>query len=125
MLEGERDGKALSARVEAEAFEAFDRIVEIASAETKEVGARTKLAANLALLEHAQGKPTQKIISVNAHTAYSSAQEELAAINAELAEIRKAKGDVGGAEGHDAVGRVPDTECPAMPLPATNSGVSQ
>lgn len=84
-------GDALTARLDAEAMGALENIVAIANADAKEVGSRTKLAANLALLEHANGKPTQKILSVNAHTAYSSAQEEYAAIQSELEEIRRAK----------------------------------
>lgn len=84
-------GDALQARLDAEASQALENISQIANADAKEVGSRTKLAANIALLEHANGKPTQKIISVNAHTAYSSAQEEYAAIQSELEELRRAK----------------------------------
>lgn len=84
-------GDALQARLDAEASQALENISQIANADAKEVGSRTKLAANIALLEHANGKPTQKILSVNAHTSYSSAQEEYAAIQSELEELRRAK----------------------------------
>lgn len=89
-------GDALAARLDTEAMKALENVVEIANADAKEVGSRTKLAANLALLEHAHGKPTQKILSVNAHTSYSSAQEEYAAIQSELEEIRRAKAGAAG-----------------------------
>lgn len=84
-------GEALNGRLEAEAFSSLENISTIANSDAKEVGYRTKLAANLALLEHATGKPVQKILSVNAHTSYSSAQAEMEAIQSELAEIRRAK----------------------------------
>ncbi len=90
--------EALSARLEGEAFAALENISTIANADAKEVGSRTKLAANIALLEHATGKPVQKILSVNAHTSYSSAQAEMEAIQSELAEIRRAKEATGKGE---------------------------
>ncbi len=91
-------GEAISGRLEAEAFQALENISTIANADAKEVGSRTKLAANIALLEHATGKPVQKILSVNAHTSYASAQDEMAHIQSELAEIRRAKAATGKGE---------------------------
>lgn len=89
-------GEAIAGRLENEAFQALENISTIANADVKEVGSRTKLAANIALLEHATGKPVQKILSVNAHTSYASAQDEMAAIQSELAEIRRAKAGATG-----------------------------
>lgn len=80
------DGEEIKASIKSEALASLQKIVEIR--DNPEVSARVQLAAAQSLLEHAEGKPTQKILSVSATTTFSNEKDELAAIQAELRAIR-------------------------------------
>ena len=64
---------------------AINAIAEIA--ETSD-NPRVRLSANLALLEHAHGKPLQKVISSVSHTTHASPSEEMESIQQQLATLR-------------------------------------
>lgn len=49
---------------------------------------RVRLAAALALFEHANGKPVQKVISHSSHSVHATPQDEMDAIQQELAVLR-------------------------------------
>ena len=78
------------ARLDGYALDAVEGIAEIAFDERVDekgnpiVPTRVKLDARRTLLEHAHGKPTQKVLSVTASTHFSSEKEEYDAIISEL-----------------------------------------
>lgn len=85
---GNETGQDILGAIRSHAHDAINNIAEIANADPKEVGSRTKLAANVALLEHAHGKPVQKILAATSHTVLSP-QEEMASLNEELVRLRQ------------------------------------
>lgn len=90
-----RDGEELVGALKSYALEAIEAIHEIATDDREDsegrplVNARTKLAAHLSLLEHAHGKPVQKVVSDISHRVAASPTEEMEAIQSELSAIRK------------------------------------
>lgn len=52
---------------------------------------RVRLSAAQTILEHACGKPTQRVLSITAHTSYASASEEMADIQQQLEALRQAE----------------------------------
>lgn len=82
-----RDGEEISCVIKAEALASVEKLVELRDKSESE---RIQLAAATTLLEHAEGKPTQKVISLSATTTFSSEKEELESIQAELSALRNA-----------------------------------
>jgi hypothetical protein len=80
-------GQDLQAAVTAHAHDAINRLAEIASGDFKELGVRNVLAANLAIIDHSKGKPTQTILSSVSHSTME-ASEEMASIQQQLAALR-------------------------------------
>lgn len=82
--------KVIRARLDSYALESVEAIHEIAVNEECDsdgkplVSARVRLAAHTTLLEHSQGRPTQKVLSVSATTQFSSEREEYASVLEEL-----------------------------------------
>lgn len=80
----------IKAKLDTYAMEAVEAIHEMAtntevdSENRPLVPARVKLTAFTTLLEHSQGKPTQKVLSVSATTSFSSERDEYNAIMEEL-----------------------------------------
>lgn len=89
----EDKGSAIKARLDGYALEAVEEIHAIATdLRVDEDGkpltpTRVRLAAHTTLLEHSQGRPTQKVLSVSATTSFSSEREEYDACIAELKAI--------------------------------------
>lgn len=79
-------GQEVMAVVQGEALASVQKLVELRDGE--DVSQRIQLTAALALLEHATGKPTQKIVSISSTTTFSSEKEELENIQAELQALR-------------------------------------
>lgn len=86
----ENKEKVIKARLDGYALEAVEEIHAIATDSSCDtdgnplVPARVKLTAFTTLLEHSQGKATQKVLSVSATTSFSSDREEYDAILREL-----------------------------------------
>lgn len=83
-----RDGEDYQAAINTHAHNAINRIAEIASGDVKELGVRNVLSANQLLVEHAMGKPTQRIVSSVSHTTHASPDAEMADIQQQLAALR-------------------------------------
>lgn len=79
------DGEEIKACIKAEALASVQKLVSLRDFAENE---RVQLAAATTLLEHAEGKPTQKILSVSATTTFSNEKDELDAIQAELRAIK-------------------------------------
>lgn len=82
--------KVIRARLDGYALESVEEIHKIAVNEECDsdgkplVSARVRLAAHTTLLEHSQGRPTQKVLSVSATTQFSSEREEYQSVLEEL-----------------------------------------
>lgn len=79
-------GKDIMEVVKSEALASVETLVEIR--DDAEASARNRLSAAVALLEHAVGKPTQKVVSSSTVTHLSPA-DEMAKIQEELRIMRK------------------------------------
>lgn len=77
-------GEAVTGVLAAEALASVEKLVALRDGAESE---RTQLSAALALLEHANGKPVQKVLSSSVHV-HASPQEEMDAIQQELAALR-------------------------------------
>lgn len=110
----ENKDATIRARLNGYALEAVEAIHDLATDVATDVDGkpivspRTKLTAFTTLLEHSQGKPTQKVLSVTASTTFSSEREEYDAIMRELQ-------TTGAQLGNDAVflGATPDESSPS------------
>lgn len=80
------DGEEVVGVIRAEALASVEKLVSLR--DDPEVTARVQLAAATTLLEHAAGKPTQRVLSVSASTTFGSESDELAAIRSELQALR-------------------------------------
>lgn len=78
-------GADITGLLASEAQASLNKLVELRDNAESE---RIQMSAALALLEHANGKPTQKIISSVSHTTHSSPSEEMDSINQQLAALR-------------------------------------
>lgn len=79
-------GEDITGLLAAEQAASVEKLVTLRDDPT--VPSRVQMTAALALLEHARGKPTQRVVSLSASTTFSSEKEELEAIQAELANLR-------------------------------------
>lgn len=79
--------KVIRARLNGYALDAVEEIAKIAFSTDEEIPTRVKLTAQTTLLEHATGKPTQKVLSVSATTSFSSEREEYDSVLRELQNI--------------------------------------
>lgn len=78
-------GEEVLGLLKAEALASVEKLVQLRDeCESPKV----QLDAARTLLEHANGKPTQRILSVSASTTFSSEQEEMQAIQQELQTLR-------------------------------------
>lgn len=80
------EGEDIKATIRAEAMASVQKLVELRDFSENE---RVQLTAATTLLEHAEGKPTQKVLSVSATTTFSSEKDELEAIQSELRAIQQ------------------------------------
>lgn len=81
-------GEGLTALISSQAVSAFQRIVTLAETSESE---RIALAANQLILEHAHGKPVQRVVSNISHSVSRSPADEMAEIQQELDAIRRPK----------------------------------
>lgn len=79
------EGEEITAVLRAEGLASVEKLVYLRDSADSE---RVQLAAASTLLDHAAGKPTQRILSVSASTTFKDEREELDAIQAELRAIR-------------------------------------
>lgn len=79
------EGEEITAVVKAEGLASVEKLVFLRDYSESE---RVQLAAATTLLEHAAGKPTQRVLSVSATTTFSDEKTELENIQAELRAIR-------------------------------------
>jgi hypothetical protein len=84
-------GAAITGALQSYALEAVEGIAELAREGKAE---RTRLTAYTTLLEHANGKATQRVISEVSHRTYADPAQELASIQDDLAAIRRARDSV-------------------------------
>lgn len=88
------NGEELLGALNGYALESIEAIHEIATDDRTDdegrplVNARTRLQAHVTLLEHAHGKPIQKVISDVSHRVAASPTEEMEMIQNELAALR-------------------------------------
>lgn len=80
-----RDGEEITGAFKSHALAAIERVAHLAEYAENE---RTKLAANVVIIEQAAGKPVQKNYNINAATNFSNEKEEYEAIQQELAALR-------------------------------------
>lgn len=81
-------GEELIGAVQSEALDSLNTIIEIRDTAESD---RVRLTAAITILEHAHGKPIQKIVSDISHRVAQNPQDEMDAIQSELAAIRQAK----------------------------------
>lgn len=79
------EGEPVLGLIRAESLASVEKLVSLRDFADSE---RVQLAAATTLLEHAQGKPTQRVLSVSATTTFSDEKSELENIQAELRAIR-------------------------------------
>ena len=82
------EGEEIRAVIKSEAQASVQKLVSLRDGAESE---RVQLAAAQTLLEHAEGKPTQKVLSVSASTTFSNEKDELAAIQDELRAIQQTR----------------------------------
>ncbi len=80
------EGEEILGLIRSETAASIETIVEIR--DNPDAGARARLSAAQVLLEHAHGKPIQKIVSNISHSRYTSPKDEMRAIEEELAAMR-------------------------------------
>lgn len=79
------EGEDVIGLLRSESLASVEKLVELRDSSESD---RVQLAAATTLLEHAAGKPTQRILSVSATTTFSDEKSELENIQAELRAIR-------------------------------------
>jgi hypothetical protein len=79
------NGEELIGAVQAEALDSLNTIIELRDTSESD---RVRLTAATTILEHAHGKPVQKIVSDISHRVAASPTEEMEAIQSELAALR-------------------------------------
>lgn len=79
-------GDDIRSIIRSEAIASVEKIVELRDGAESQ---RVQLAAAVVLLEHDQGKPTQKVLSITASTSYASERAEYDSIQEELAFLRE------------------------------------
>lgn len=78
------DGEEVIGTLKSEALESIAKLVDLRDGSESE---RVQLSAAITLLEHAHGKPIQKVVSLQHHS-HLSPQEEMTEIQAELKRLR-------------------------------------
>lgn len=84
---GNETGADIVGVLQSEALASIETIVHLR--DDSDLPARVRLSAAQTLLEQAHGKPVQKIISNVSHSVHASPQDELDAIQQELAALRE------------------------------------
>lgn len=82
-------GEELIGAIQSEAMDSLNTIIGLR--DDLELSGRTRLSAAVTLLEHAHGKPIQKIVSDINHRMSASPTEEMEQIQSELAALRKSQ----------------------------------
>jgi hypothetical protein len=79
------NGEELVGAVQSEALDSLNTIIELRDTSESD---RVRLTAATTILEHAHGKPIQRIVSDISHRVTASPAEEMEAIQSELAALR-------------------------------------
>lgn len=86
-LEAAKTGQSISQVIKGEVLASLETLLEIR--DDPEASRREKMLAAQIIIEHGEGKPVQKVLSISTHTNYGSNTEEYQALKEELALLKK------------------------------------